>query len=414
MVALLDPHFPYQEPADLVGQFETAYEAEIHQVDRHVRQILDELERQGRRDRTIICLTSDHGEGLGEHGEDSHGVFVYEGTMHVPLIFSGPDVSPRRIPQPVGLADVAPTLLELAKVPPFPCTGRSLVPAIQGQSLPAVPVYLESYLPYLAHGWSPLEAVVDGNWKYISASQPELYDLGKDPTESANLVTQAAQRGSELDALLSELTRIAPQIRFPRDENIVDENLTARLRELGYLNAQGDAAFAEDLPRPQPGQGIDPKTQTDLLPWLVELEGLKTRDRQAAEGLARKILARDAENIRGLQTLGILLVQTNREAEGLIYLTRLDGLGRNTVHSLSALARARFATGDLDGAITGAQRCLQKQPTESAAWFTLASAYEQLGDHANAIVAYQKLKEQTTEPARRQWITERIAQLGGN
>ena len=204
-VHYFDPHMPYETPADLIGRFESAYEAEIHHVDRHVARLLEALRSRNDLSNTLVCVTSDHGESLGEHGENSHGYFLYEATMRVPLLFVHPVLEPRRVPGTVSLQDIAPTLVEMVAAPSFPCAGRSLRPELAGQLRAPEDAYLETYVPYLSFGWSPMEGIVRDGWKYIEAPAPELFHLAADPEERNNRFKADQEQAARMREALSVL-----------------------------------------------------------------------------------------------------------------------------------------------------------------------------------------------------------------
>ena len=190
-IHLYDPHEPYDPPEPYASRYaERPYEGEVAWTDELVGRIDAALTRLELRDQTLLCVTSDHGEGMGEHREATHGFFIYQSTLAVPLFFRGPGVMPGgRLPVTVRTIDLLPTLLELVGVPPpaaatFP--GQSLVAALQGQEPPPEPLtYAETLEPRLHYGWSDLRSVREGRWKYIQAPRPELYDLENDPPRAA-------------------------------------------------------------------------------------------------------------------------------------------------------------------------------------------------------------------------------------
>jgi arylsulfatase A-like enzyme len=190
-VHLYDPHTPYAAPAEYASRFpatrDGAYDAEVAYTDAQVARLLAALDAAGRRDDTLVVVLSDHGEQLGEHREQSHGFFVYDATVQIPLIVAGPGVSPRVVPDQVRIIDVMPTVLDLVGVAlPDGVHGTSLRPALDGQRQELL-AFSESWYPRFHYGWSELQAVRDGAFKFILAPARELYDVAKDPGELTNL-----------------------------------------------------------------------------------------------------------------------------------------------------------------------------------------------------------------------------------
>lgn len=238
-----DPHQPLEPPPPYDDLYAThLYDGEIAYADESLGVLLDELERLGAADDTLVVLTADHGEGLGEHGETTHSFLVYDATLHVPLIVRPPGGSRGRVVDaPVTLADVMPTILDLVGVAAPPgLDGRSLARCLEAEPcLPADrPLYAETLSPALSHGWAELRAWRRGSAKYIHGPRPELYDLAVDPGERVDLAAaepaRAAALAAELGAFLAEAaaheTAPAP---------VADDEVRARLLALGYL--AGDA-----------------------------------------------------------------------------------------------------------------------------------------------------------------------------
>jgi choline-sulfatase len=197
---LYDAHDPYDPPPPFREAFAgRPYDGEIAFDDQAIGSVLDRLERIGRLPATIVAVVADHGESLGEHGEDTHAVFIYESTLRVPMILAGPARLPagRHVKSTVRGIDLAPTLLDLARQPPLRgAQGQSLMPLVEGTSAAAAPVsaYSESYFPLLYMNWAPLRSIQDERWKFIDAPAPELYDLQHDPMEQTNLAARRADR----------------------------------------------------------------------------------------------------------------------------------------------------------------------------------------------------------------------------
>ncbi len=232
-IHLFDPHSPYEKPLPPSGT--PSYDGEIAYVDRALGDFLAGLGQGERSAPRLIIVTSDHGEGLGEHGESSHTIFVYESTLHVPLILHWPErLAPRRVPTVVGVIDIAPTILELLGLPGLEdVDGRSLVALAggTGSETERRSFYFESLYGALRFGWAPLHGIREGSVKYINAPRAELYDLDEDPGESTNL----------LEGRENEVARFVAQLRAIGDGRhaayAADEATSDALERLGYIGS---------------------------------------------------------------------------------------------------------------------------------------------------------------------------------
>jgi hypothetical protein len=248
-IHLYDPHSPYERA--LPGTIEPSYDGELAYVDGALGRFRAVLGADPRFRSALTVVTSDHGEGLGDHDERTHCVFVYDSTLRVPLLVHWPGaLGPRRVADPVGLVDLVPTLLDLAGLPPLTgLDGVSLEEQVRrGSPAERRDLYFESLFGELRFGWAPLRGVRRGTAKYISAPRPELYDLGNDPDERHNRWPDAADEVADLEERLNEVgegtaSRIA-----------LDEDTARALRSLGYVSASPvGTAGAEDP--------LDPKDQ---------------------------------------------------------------------------------------------------------------------------------------------------------
>jgi arylsulfatase A-like enzyme/Flp pilus assembly protein TadD len=239
-VHLYDPHYPYLPPEPYAGQYrDRPYDGEIAFADAQVGRLLSALREVPGYENSLVVLASDHGESLGEHGEKKHGFFVYNSTIHVPLLIKVPGVPPRVVEENVSLIDVMPTVLQALGLPaPAAMQGRSLLSALQGRpSARASEVYAESYLPLLHFRWSPLRALHWRHLKYIDAPRPELYDTREDPQETRNLFAERQSTAHEIRSrLLNHIRRFTPaSASSASEEQIADPALRERLQSLGYL-----------------------------------------------------------------------------------------------------------------------------------------------------------------------------------
>ena len=257
-VHLFDPHAPYDPPEPEKSDFpESGYDGAIAYADRVVGELLDGYRRLGRYDRGLVVLTSDHGESLGEHGERTHGVFVYDATVRVPLVIRGPGIEPGvRLVEPVSLIDVMPTVLGLAgiAIPPT-VAGHDLMPLLRGEvsdNDDGRVIYVESLLPKLSYGWSPLQGLRTARWKFIRGVAPELYNLEADPVELHDLAGIQTDVTVELSSQL--VATLGREHSTTADRLEVDEAERSRLAALGYVSYIDDVESVSDprgLPDPR-------------------------------------------------------------------------------------------------------------------------------------------------------------------
>jgi arylsulfatase A-like enzyme len=231
-VHLYDVHAPQALPLEFRRTYGDRYEGGVAYVDAQIARLLDVLERRDLLSTTVIVVAGDHGESLGEHGEKEHGVFLYESTLHVPLILRAPGVAPTRVAGAASLVDVFPTVLELLGIASrAPHDGGSLVPGLGGGRLPKRAIYAESM--YAAHfGWGPLRMIRDGEFKFIEAPRPELYDLERDPGECHNLADEHLATAS---ALQRELLAMNVDASSHSEAAPLSAERLQALKSLGYV-----------------------------------------------------------------------------------------------------------------------------------------------------------------------------------
>lgn len=283
---LFDLHKPY---------IRAGYDAELTYADGLLGTFKQSLIQNGLWQRSLVIVLSDHGESLGDHGEDSHGYYIYESTLRVPLIVHWPEGAPSRPARddrPGGLIDVAPTVLDFLHVAAPPSfEGRSLLDAGGERD-----VYSESLYAHDGFGWAPLRSLREGSYKYIEAPHPELYNLAADPHEQANLYGKDPARAQGLRVKVRKLVAShAP--KEPASPAAISPRTRALLASLGYLSGGPRTAAGGAMP--------DPK---DRLPEyrLYEKAQSLLYDRRLEEAAAvfRQILARDPKNTLARRDLG--------------------------------------------------------------------------------------------------------------
>ncbi len=285
---LYEPHKPYAPPERFAAL--APYDGEIAYVDEIVGKLVKYLKSHQLYDRSTIILLSDHGEGLGDHGEQEHGLFLYDEAIHVPLIVKpeGNVGAGRRVKDLVQHVDVVPTVLDLVKAPiPGGLRGRSLKPLLEGSgTLPPAPVYSEALYARYHFGWSELTALTDERYRYIKAPREELYDLERDADERHNIADERVQARQAMRSALDRLA-VDATIQAPGD---VSAEARERLQALGYVGAQ--SAFIE-----APGDTLpDPKDKREILERYreaVDLAGARKWPRAIA--LLQQILKQEPE-----------------------------------------------------------------------------------------------------------------------
>jgi choline-sulfatase len=247
-VHLYDPHAPYEPPAEYQAKAGGhPYDGEVAYADAQVARLVEVLRTRGLVDATIVAIAGDHGEGLGEHGEQTHGMLAYDSTLRVPLVLSGGTLPKRVASAPVSLADIAPSLLQLAGLrSPVGGSADLLAPATGERD-----VYAETQYPRTA-GWHPLAALAGEQWKLILSSEIELYDLSNDPGEERNV---AAAHAGVVQGMTTRLATI--ESAAPAAPAAIAAEASERLRALGYVSGSTGSPAAGNPRAPNPARVID-------------------------------------------------------------------------------------------------------------------------------------------------------------
>ena len=405
-VHLYDAHWPYEPPDEYRRRAPTPYAGEVMYADAEAGRLLDALETTGLRKNTVVVYLSDHGESLGEHGEPTHGIFLYGASVDVPLIISPPreralgspslSLAGVRVHGLARLVDVTPTVLDLVGMPlPAGLDGVSLLPVVAGErgaspqaadtsNALAGPVsYSETYYPRFHYNWSELLSLQTPRWRYVRAPRSELYDLQKDPKQEHDLSAErpeiVATLSRQLDAMNLQDTGDGPA---PAP---VDPEAQAKLQALGYVSGAESGASRRRGPRPDPKDG---------LPLLNELLRAQT-DRDAGrldEALTRleALADKDKENPAVFVALSSVY-DRKKDADGAIRAARravaLDP--ENTIAVLD-LAFAFQSAGKVDEAATGFERVLVLDPDNIKALLSLGDIYHGKGDRERAFDVYQR------------------------
>lgn len=379
-VHLYDPHIPYQPPPEFASKYKSRpYDGEIAYADQQLGRLFAALPRGGE---TIRAVLSDHGESLGEHGEHTHGVFLYDATLRIPFILAGPGVpSSVRVKQQVRTIDVLPTLLALmgGTVPPA-VQGVDLTPAFSHSDVLAAQSYAETLYPKMNMNWSELRAIRTPRWKYIRAPRPELYDLLADPGETKNLASQNAQEIARFETQLTELAPANEKV----ETAMVNERVMDQLKSLGYISGSGGRTYELN------NTGKDPKDALDILGWIDEAESTGSALSEPRRiALLEKALAKDPENPSLYYQLGGRLEKNGRYNEAAhLYKTALaKGIESARLHS--RLADLLLRQGDKDTAIAEYEKAARINPSDLDSQNNLATAYLERGRLADAENTFQ-------------------------
>lgn len=387
-VHLFDPHAPYDPPPEWGRQFGASardrYDAEIRAMDAAIARLRSGLDQRGRD--AITVIVADHGEGFGDHGEDAHGIFLYDETTRVPFILHAPGLLAPRVSDTVARQiDVMPTVLELlghstGDFPPDASSanrGMSMIPHLDDALFPAV--YMETVMPFEDHGWSPLYALVRNGWKYIEAPRPELYDLSRDPGERDDRVREEPGR---VESMSEGLERVRREATTSERVSLTGAS-RASLNAVGYVAGGGIAAESETLP--------DPKDVIDVLAQLETARNLlATRRRLDALELLTQVVERNPGNATALDLLGYQAIAEAKRREGadrercLAYARRAfrGFLDRAPDRPDGPYGFALLAqeSGDLDDALTRLDRVLTDHPDYLPALVTAMAIRLRAGD----------------------------------
>jgi arylsulfatase A-like enzyme/Tfp pilus assembly protein PilF len=381
-----DAHSPYDPPEPFKSRFaDRPYAGEIAYVDDQIGRVLQWLDGRGLTDRTIVIAIGDHGESLNEHGEGTHGLFIYDATTRVPFIVRAPFTATRgrRVPGAVRSEDVTPTILDLVGQPsPKEAQGRSLVPLLTGATRDLnLDAYTESLYARNHYGWSELRSIRSGRFKYIATTRPELYDLERDPGELKNLY---AERRPLADRMAAELDRLAREEAEPAGPSAVDPETRERLAALGYIGSFAHAArrAGEALP--------DPKDKIDIFNLMTSAHETNGKDAgtEAIERL-KTVVARDPDVLDAWIMLGNEYFRKNQFALALAQYKRALEIRPDYDLATINLANAYRALGDYPAATVGYERYLQKDPKNAWVRYQLGELYVDLNELEKAEASFQ-------------------------
>jgi choline-sulfatase len=376
-----DPHAPYEAPAAFMAGGAKPYDGEIAFVDAQLARLLQRADELGKERPTLVLVTADHGESLGEHGEDTHGIFVYDATIRVPFLLAGPGVPEGVVARTVARGvDVAPTLLDYAGVLARATEGRSLRRAASGERLADEPAYAESLHSRLQYGWAPLHAWRTSKFKLIEAPRPELFDLEADPAEAQD---RSARDPSRVESMRRELQRVMAA-KTPDAAQAVDAETTERLAALGYVGTGGGS--------PPAPTGRDPKDGIGLVTRLGRngMTVARTEPEKAIRELTA-LLAEDPGMLVVLRTRAVAFAAAGRPADAVRDLRELEKRKALSAEDAVVLGDNLRLSGRPRDAVEVLERTIRDHPKFAQPLLSLAAVHVQGRDVQAAAAAYGKV-----------------------
>jgi len=356
----------------------TSYNSAITAADATVGKLIGALQQRKIYRNTAVIVVAAHGESLGAHGEDAHGIFLYDETIHVPLLIKLPEGQPAakpattRVAAKVRLVDIAPTLLEIAAIPvPSQMLGQSLLRAAKAGGSGDQPVYSRADLPQRGFGWSPLESWRAGKYLYIRAPKPELYDLTADPGATHNL---AQSSKATLDTMAAQLDNFDRHFSGEAGKGSAELSSSEmqKLASLGYIGLQRSSGSATAV------AGTDPK---DKIATANKVIAAMTRGSKPDGAIAAlgPVVSTDANLYLAQYTLGAALARKAQYAEAAKHLHKAIELQPDSAWAHYEIGACLLKTGDFKTAIVHLEIATGRLPAFAPAHLSLAEAYEHMG-----------------------------------
>lgn len=389
-IHLYDPHDPYDPPEPYKTRYASEpYDGEIAYVDAVVGKFFSRLKARGLYDNTIITLTSDHGESLGAHGEDTHGIFLYDDTIQVPLLIKLPHARAggKRIDNRVELVNILPTLLQASRIDiPQQVQGESLLPLMQGEAEEGNSTawrdrvaYAQSEIQHTEFGWSAEQSLRAGKYLFIQAPRRELYDEAADPKAGHNLASSSAAVADTLATRL-ETFRQKTTSQQVASTATLDPAAQEKLGALGYM-ASGRTVVEGSVN----DQGADPKDKIEISNMIHRAE-LMQQDTRVEESIAllEQVLAKEPD-LALYAKLGNWMMRQKEYRRAVPVLRKAMEQDRESPVNHLQLAKALLGTGDIEGAVPELEITEAKMPQLVDAHMLLEMAYTKLNRVPDAI-----------------------------
>jgi len=420
-VHVYDAHDPYDPPEPFKTRYASQpYDGEIAYADSAVGKLLDALRNHGLYDETMIAVMADHGESLGAHGENTHGIFLYDETLHVPLLIKLPlnRAARKQVETRVGLVDVAPTILQE--------TGTAIPKDVQGESLlrmlkPAPPAgrdatvaqedrpaYAETDYPHRAFGWSSLRALRTGKYLYVQAPERELYDQGTDPAETRNLAAGTKAVADTLGFKLDEFRRKTSQTLVELAKP--DPEQAQKLQALGYVASDSTAAHDNQLPG-----GVDPKTKVEVSNLLHDaMFDVEDARYEEAVPLLERVLKEQPDMPVANMQYGMAEARLKNYDKALGPLQKATKLIADNGMGHYELGLALYETGNWKAAAPEFEASVARAPRWADAHFALAAVYARIDRVPEAMTELDTTLGLTPDHYRANLLRGRILSLQGN
>lgn len=380
-----DPHYPYEPKGEFAIRYrDDPYSGEVAYTDAQIGRVLAELKSLGLYDKTLIVAVGDHGEGLEDHGEPQHGIFLYQPTVHVPLIVRAPEKAYRGVVDAVARdVDLMPTILAYTGTPVPPrLAGASFLPLMAGMAeKPGRLAYSETFYPRFHFGWSELRSIQGARYKYVEAPRPELYDLDQDPGETRNLVETEASVAADLRQALDEIESATPDGGGEAEEQPVDAETMAKLAALGYVGGRAPE---------RSGKLADPKDKIEALNLILSAMGdnlvdLRNGNHRAIIDRLEKILRTEPDYVEGYAMLAQAYRKIGRADQAIRVLGAAMKISPDSEPIQQALAEAYAEGKDHDAAGAILTRMIASWPKHPSAYFILADVLADQGRHDEAV-----------------------------
>ena len=382
-----DPHADYEAPYPYRTAYPNQYDAEIAYMDDWIGYFFGCLRDRGLMDNLIVVMTADHGESLGEHKENTHGIFIYRATTHVPLILRYPQALQQgtRVKDRVSSVDIVPTLLDLLHVRnPVKMDGLSLLPVIAGKKPVDRAIYSEAYIPR-GFNWSELEGIREGDWFYIKAPHPELYRIAEEGNPDANLVEKEAEQARTMQDTLAAMTRDSRKA----ERVTISDEMVERLKAIGYFVGGGEntdeTAGGEHLP--------DPKDKIDLFNVYQRASAMIAKEAyEPGTNLLAKVIEQDSGNPRFLMEDGDALIRIGKYREAEEHLREALSIKPDDARIHYLLGECYETWGKPDQALKEYETTLSLNPKHYLANFHIGMVYVAMERWTEAREAFTKAK----------------------